>query len=389
MVARSAALARPPLLGGLAAAAAFGELLAGRVAARGFLEALGRSQRLALDQAADLLRNLGTVAALVALALGIRDLLGVPALSLRRRFLLAGFSGVLAGACGLALVTPGVSVGTPVVALAAATGHVVAILLAVSAAAWAAPTALRLALGTWASGLLFALGNLVLLLLAPKLPWHALWTPVRQALHAIAFASRHSGEVAFLLAPLAVAWLFVRRAGAHRLRSALGLLAAALLGAGLVLAARHLHDDFPVLLYGAVRLSLLAEHAPMLYGPLLGLALAAALRALLGPEPYVRQLGAGLLLLYAAGYAPRTAAGGLWLAVGSLLVARAAMSWAAFEPPQPLGARPAPSAETARSAEGPPDGAEDLPTEGTGERPAGTAAPARAVEEPGDEPAER
>ncbi len=351
-------LAGLPPLGGLASGAAFGELLLGRVLARIPLESLGRSQRLAIDHAADLLRNLSILAALAALGWGLRDVLALPAVPLRRRFMLAGFAGTLAATAALALSLPRPGIRLAVVALAAASGHVLAVLSMATAAAWSAPRSVRAALGAWSAASLFGLLNLVLLLLAPKLPWHALWHPMRQAAHALAFAARHTSEVGFLTAPWLLGIVFVRGREQRGKRTAAAALSAICLAAGITWAAWRMGDRFPVLLYGASRLSLLAGIAPLLYGPLLGLTLGVAIRALLGPRPHLRQLGAGILLLLAAGHLPRTAAAGAWMGLGAVLLARAAMAWAASEtlPPQRSNepkaepSRPSPSSMEAGDA---------------------------------------
>ncbi len=329
VVVRAAALSTPPPLAPLAAWSAFFELLLGRLLPRLPLEPLGRSHRLAFEHAADLLRNLSTLAALLALAWGVRGLLALPALSIRRRFLLAGFAGTLGGTVALALLLPRPATQLALVALAVASGHVLAILATASAAAWNAPTGARIAMGAWTATLLFGLLNLVLLLLAPKLPWHTLWQPMRQAAHALAFAARHTSEVGFLLAPPALGLALLGNEVRLRRWTAAATLLAMLLGGAIAHVAVRLHEDFTVLLYGASRLSLFAETAPVLYGPLLGLAIAVAFRALLDPRRHVRQAGLGLLLLYAAGHLPRTASAGLWTGLGALLLARSVVAWAA------------------------------------------------------------
>jgi len=69
----------------------------------------------------------------------------------------------------------------------------------------------------------------------------------------------------------------------------------------------------------------------MVYAPLLALGVGVATLGLLSPRAADRQLGGGLLVLAASGFAPRSPILLLYLALGALLLTRGALARATLE----------------------------------------------------------
>jgi len=143
-------------------------------------------------------------------------------------------------------------------------------------------------------------------------------------------AFRWSGELAYLAAPIAIGFAIAIPWRKARGKAALVLsgFVAASIAAGM-LAWKHLVGrDLPDLLYGAVRLDFLPENDFILYAIPLGVGGAVTVAAMLSGDPVRRQMGAALLLLLSAGYAPRTPSTLLMTVLGVALLARAGLALA-------------------------------------------------------------
>ena len=124
-------------------------------------------------------------------------------------------------------------------------------------------------------------------------------------------AFQWSGELAYLAVPLAVAAAIAVpwREARGKVTLALSALGAGLVAAGMALWKYVVGPDLPVLLYGAVHLEFLPEDKFILYAIPLAIGWAVTVGAMLSKDPVRRQMGAALLLLLSAGYAPRTPSG--------------------------------------------------------------------------------
>jgi hypothetical protein len=133
---------------------------------------------------------------------------------------------------------------------------------------------------------------------------------------------RHAGELAWLAVPmLAALGLRKKRSSRRRLAVSFGGL---LLGLALAFALSSLpRERSQSVVYATLRGLLLLESSPWLYALPFAIGIAGALDGLLSRSPNERQLGAGLLLWIAAGYAPHTPIQLLALSLGALLLARA------------------------------------------------------------------
>ena len=141
-------------------------------------------------------------------------------------------------------------------------------------------------------------------------------------------AFRWSGELAYLLIPLAVGLAVSIPWREARGKAALALsgLAAGAVAAGMAVWSETVGRDLPDLVYGAFRLDFLPERHFILYAIPLGIGAAVTVAAVLSRDPIRRQLGAALLLMLSAGYAPRTPSSLLLTVLAVALMARAAIA---------------------------------------------------------------
>jgi hypothetical protein len=92
---------------------------------------------------------------------------------------------------------------------------------------------------------------------------------------------------------------------------------------GLRTAEAAMHNDYPVLFYHAQRVGLMLDRSPLLYAIPFCLALSAVTTALLAGGGARWQAAAGVLLVFAAGYAPKAPGRLLSMALGFVLLSRA------------------------------------------------------------------
>ncbi|MFW5876470.1 MAG: hypothetical protein ACOCXM_07005 [Myxococcota bacterium] len=271
-------------------------------------------------------RNLAAIAGVVALTAALYEVLRRPRMaSLRRRSAVAGLALVFLATIVLATVMPSDWTWSRprMVLFGAGVGSILAMLLALIAVGWRGPLGLRTSVALFAISTFFALGALVGQTLIPSNLWEL-------GLH-LGTAMRGVGEVAYLLAPLAavpsIRPLYPPRRArvGHAVGAGVGLAVLALFLWG----HRALGPDFPTILYGAQRLELLLDWVPQLYGLPVGIGFGIGAAALVSSSAADRQAGTGLLLLLAAGNAPKSAAPLLMMVLGIALLARTLVSQAA------------------------------------------------------------
>jgi hypothetical protein len=146
------------------------------------------------------------------------------------------------------------------------------------------------------------------------------------------------GELAYLLVPIAAAFVVVPWSDeAHDKRSrSLGAIAVAVMGVLFAAAARLPDVLYGHILYMTLRLEWALEKASLGYAVPVSLAAGAAIAAATSRDSRHRQGGAGLMLWLAAGYNPLTPSRLLMAALGVALLCRAivGLSW---EPPEASG----------------------------------------------------
>jgi len=315
------ALARTPVLGLLATAAALLDLTVNRVAVRSLGEAVSREAVLTLSRWGSLPRNLAAVAGLVALTIALLAFLRSSTYGpVRRRLALAGFAGVFLPTTALATFLPTERTTTEMILFGVGAANVLAVLLGVIAVRLSSPRGIRIGIALGAASCFCGFLSLVLPLVEPL-------TRVAIAMHATELL-RRVGEVAFLSAPGAVAFSIVPRDPSLRSRIAMavGVFVAFAVVAFVIWGKMALRSDFDVILYGAMRVRLFLGFAPALYSVPFAIGFGAASAALLSGDPTRRQGGAAVMLFLGAGYAPTAPGQLLMLVLAMALLTRSSVT---------------------------------------------------------------
>jgi len=315
-----------PLLGLVAMAAALADLSVNGVAIRSLAETLSHPALLTLSRWGELPRNLAAIAGLVALPAALLGYLRTRRwANVQRRLIIAGFAGIFLPVVALATVLspdvlPHDERTLKLVKVGVGAANVLAVLLGLVAVRRSAPVGLRIGVALATASCFFAFSSLAM----GELRFVAA-TRIGLLAH---IGLRQMGEVTYLMLPISVAISLVPRAPDLRSRLALGAGVASALAIAGVFAwgVVALRSDFAVVLYGAQRTDLLAEVAVWGYALPLAVGFGAGAAGLASTEAGRRQAGAGLLLLLAAGFAPRTPGGLLTMVLGMALLSRASIA---------------------------------------------------------------
>ena len=276
-----------------------------------------------LDSIGGFARNLSVVSALVALSFCLASISsrknGLP---LSARVGIASFGWVLIPIVTMMTFLPRGMTRVELVLAVAGLAHALILLLILAGIHWrstrATSAALVLTLVASFSGIL----SLIVSLVGQRTYWtHA---------DRLSNAFRWSGELAYLAIPLAIGFAIAIPWREARGKATLLLagLAAGLVTAGMASWKHSVGRDLPDLLYSAVRLDFLPDKDFILYAIPLSIGSAVTVAAILSKEPVRRQMGAALLLLLSAGYAPRTPSALIVTVLGVALLSRAGIALA-------------------------------------------------------------
>ena len=312
-----------PPLAWMAGVAALADLVLNRVLIPLGHEAWSGDALARLDGAGVFARNLSVVSALVALSFCLASLSSRESgLPFSARAGIASFGWVLVPVITMMTFLPRALTRTELVLAVAGLAHALILLLVLAGihrrSSRAASAALMLTLVASFSGIL----SLIVTLTGGRTYW--------EHTARLSNAFRWSGELAYLAVPLAIglAIAIPWREARGKLALLLSALAAALVTAGMALWKYTVGRDLPDLLYGAVRLDFLPEDDFILYAIPLGIGWAVTVAVMLSKDPVDRQMGAALLLLLSAGYAPRSPSTLIVTVLGVALLSRAAIALA-------------------------------------------------------------
>lgn len=322
-------LRRTPVLGSLAAIAAFFDLAWNRIGMR-LIDPDARDLWVPLVDPGRFLRNLGALAGLVAASAALASLVRNPpeperperrgeTLAPYRRFIarlsIVAVAGLYLPGVAVSLVLPRERLPNLVVVLALLSGNALVALLGAYVLPYrrVGPAWPALVAGLTA---LLAMAGLLVAQLRVLVP----------SVGAAGAIARHGGELGWLLAPLVLLLDVDLWARARRRPPLAGLaLCAAMVVLGLGAWAQvTLGTASARLAYGAFRVAALPAEATALYAVPVAASIAVAVLHLGSPER--RQLGWAVLLWLAAGLAPRAPGGILYEVLAALLFARAAQS---------------------------------------------------------------
>jgi len=326
-------ISEAPPLALLAVVAALFELALARLGWHGLPDVIDLEDLRQLRDLARFPRNLAAVSGLVALIASLLSFLKLSGhATIGRRLVVATFSGVFVPSILVATVLPYASVRARLVVFSLAAANVLITLLAMTAARYRPAAPLRLATGLLAATAFLSLSVVGLGLLMSSqggpLGWIAAFFVSRlESSQRALLMLRHLGEVAWMVVLVggAMAALQAEKRGRNA-----RFLAAALILLGVVGACLWAHDElghrFRLMIFGAFRLGLFLDQVPTLYAVPLGIGLGGGVVALTANGKEIRQLGMGLLLWLAAGYAPHTSAQLLYLVLGAMLISRSAQA---------------------------------------------------------------
>jgi hypothetical protein len=276
---------------------------------------------LSLDRWGSFARNLSVVAALISLGFCLWSLSSKRSrLPISARVGIACFGGVLIPIVALMTALPSTWTGQRLVLSVAGLSHAVILLLTLAGLHWRskAPVALALVFSLVAS--LSGLGALIVSMIGGRTYW--------EHTDRLANALRWSGELAYLSVPLVLA--FAVAIPWRTLRGRLALVASTATAGTVAIAMafwkRAAGEAFATLLYTAFHLELLPDRLAVLYAIPLGMGWAVTVAAAMSKDPARRQMGAALILLLCAGYAPRTAATLILTVLAVALLARTSIA---------------------------------------------------------------
>ena len=319
----SLSVATVPPLGWLAGLAALAELVVARVLVKMGHGLWPGEALLHVDRVGRFARNLSVLSALVALGFCL------VALSSRRSGLplsgragIAGFGWLLIPIVTLMTFLPLESTRVQLVLVLAALAHAQVLLLVLAGLHWRSTMP---ALAAQVLMLVAAFSGIVSMAIS-VIGGREYWANTER----LSNAFRWSGELAYLAVPVAIGFAVAIpwRTARGKATIASSVLAAGSVATAMALLQRATGNDFPMVVYGALRLDLLPDAYALLYAIPLGIGAAVTVAAVLSKDPRRRQMGAALLLLLSAGYAPRTPGTLIIMVLGVALLARAAISFA-------------------------------------------------------------
>ncbi|AKF10694.1 hypothetical protein [Sandaracinus amylolyticus] len=317
---RVQALRAAPPLAILAALAAVVDLAINRVVVRAAAESVEAPVLLEWMRMGALPRNLAGIAGLYALVSALTTYLRMPGFApLYVRLPVAGFAGILMPSLTIALMLPRERL-TPLIVLIGMFATNALISLFGSAGASYRDRVLKVALILAVATALQALVVVTIASLRAVLGG-GIGGP-------IAYLCRHGGELTWLLVPLVLVPAALPRGRDRRAMISWGAAALVLvIGIALAMAGQDaLPPHYSTVLYGAFRVAALPEEATILYVLVATVGFAAAFAGMTSDDPWKRQLGAGMALWIAGGYAARSPIQLLDAVLGIILLARAAQA---------------------------------------------------------------
>jgi hypothetical protein len=316
-------MAEVPPLAWMAGLAGLADLLINRVLIRLGHSTWSNEALLRLDQWGSFARNLSVVAALVATAFCLGALSSKRSgLPLSARAGISAFGWVLVPIVTLMTFLPLAWTRPELVLVVAGLAHATMLLLILAGLQWKSTP------GTIAALILTFVASVsgVAAMIVSVVGGQSYWTHTDR----LSNAFQWSGELAYLATPVAVAFALAIPWGTARGKAAViaSAMAAAVVAVGMAVWYRAVGNDLPTMIYGAGHLDLFPDKYAVLYAIPLGIGWAVTVAATMSKDPERRQLGAALLLLLSAGYAPRSPSTLILTVLGVALLARSAIALA-------------------------------------------------------------
>ena len=309
-----------PALTGLCLLATTVDLILNRILIRIWGDAVSHQQLLSFDQGGAFFRNLAAVSGFIAVAIALSEFtFRQRAVPLSGRIGVAAFSAAFLPLIALIIIMPSQWTRMELVLITAGLAHALMILIGLIGLRWHSNRSLTAGLLLVIIASFFGIASLLIHLLGHVVGWGEAerW----------AGAVRYAGEVCYLVGLIVAGGAALPRWRTARGKAVavLGGFVAAAVATAVLIARFELGPEFETVFYGALRLDLFID-APVVYAVLLGLAAALGVSGLFHPTHAGKQIGAGVLLLVAAGYAPRSPVLLVVTLLGISLLARAALS---------------------------------------------------------------
>lgn len=316
-------IAAAPPLAWLAGFAALADLIVNRVLVLLGSDVWSPGALIRLGVWGGFARNLSVVSALVALGFCLVSLSSPKSgLPFSARAGIASFGWVLVPIVTLMTFLPRAWTRPELVLVVAALTHATILLLVLAGMHWRSTRPITVALVLTLVAAFSGIFSMATTLFGERAYW--------QHTERLANAFRWSGELAYLAVPIAIGFAISipLRETRGKLTVLLSGLAAGAIAMGMAAWKHLVGRDLPDLLYGALRLDFLPDEDFTLYAIPLGVGAAVTVAAAMSRSSISRQLGAALLLLLSAGYAPRTPSTLLLTVLGVALLARSSMALA-------------------------------------------------------------
>ena len=294
-------MAAAPVLTWMTVWSSVADLLINRILLRSWEQSWSREVLVQLDRWGAFSRNLAVMSGLVALTFCLVAFSARRSqLPLSARVGLAGFGGAFVPTVALMAALPRASTRLELVLIVAALAHALILLLILVGLRWRTSPAIVTTMVTALAASMCGVAALIVSLIGGRMFWaHT---------ERLANAFRWAGEIAYLVLPIMIGFAVGIRWRERRSKVVLAVSTAVAAAAAATLFAWRLSVgmEFPTVFYGATRLDLLPDANILLYAIPLGIGAAVSCVAVLSKDPAHRQMGAALILLLAAGYAPRT-----------------------------------------------------------------------------------
>jgi hypothetical protein len=314
-------MAEVPPLAWMAGFAALADLAINRILIKLGHRTWSNDALVRLDNIGSFWLNLSVVAALVVLVFCLGSFSSARSgLPLSARAGIASFGGLLIPIVTLMTFLPLALTRSELVLVVAGLAHAVVLLLILAGLHWRSSPAMIATLILTLVASLSGVTSMIVSMVGRRHFW--------EHTERLANAFHWSGELAYLAVPLAVGFTLAIPWGTARGKAALftSTLAAAAVAVGIAFWQGAASTELPIKMYGALRLDLFPDAYAVFYAIPLGIGWAVTVAAALSKDPARRQMGAALLLLLSAGYAPRMPSTLILTVVGVALLARAGIA---------------------------------------------------------------
>lgn len=323
----------PPLML-IAVLAAVVETILARVLWHGLPDVLEPADLFEIRRFSRFPRNLAAVAGILSLTIAILGFLRFPGFApIGRRLAVAAFSGIFVPSILVSALLRPEMLRRKLVIFALAAANVLVTLVGMTAVRYRADRALRIAVGLASATALLTLlfvgiGQLATADSGLFEGVGAFLVERSSGVEMVMLGIRHAGELSWIgvLAAGCFTAAYDRGAPGVPQRATAVVVVTAIFAVAILALEDLVGHRFRFVLFGSFRFGLAIDDEPSLYALPLAVGLAGACAAIVRRDPALRQLGGGLFLWIAGGFAPHTPIQLLYFVLGAVLITRAAQA---------------------------------------------------------------